>query len=217
MKQEPILVSIDLETSGTILGASPILAIGACRATHDWEAEWDQLGPIIDSAAATVGPMVKDDLFYVELSPPDTRIWITQAVRFHKLKKAHLEERGTHPFDALRAFLDWLYALGGGPDSGATYRLVSHNASFDWAHLCSHLNHYALPEPFDPFPACTKNIARGRFHDEVAEHGDYWSGQTKLASVLGMPKHHGKHNALADALSQAVLYNKLTEPSEESD
>ena len=214
-KREPVLVSIDLETSGTVLGASPILSIGACRVTRDWESEWERLGPVIDAAGATRGAFVQDDLFYVELTPPDTRIWLTEAVRFHKLKRAHLQDHGTHPVDALRAFLTWLYALGGGPPdrtSGPTYRLVSHNASFDWAHLCSHLNHYALPEPFDPFPACTKNIARGRFRQDVTKHGDHWSGQTKLGSLLDMPKHHGKHNALADALSQAVLYNKLMVP-----
>lgn len=214
-KPDPILVSIDLETSGTVLGASPILSIGACRADRDWAAEWERLGPVVDQAGATQGAFREPDLFYVELVPPDTRIWLTQAVRFHKLKKAHLEAHGTHPVEALRAFLDWLYALGGGPPDrqhGPSYRLVSHNASFDWAHLCSHLNHYALPEPFEPFPACTKNIARGRFREEIAKHDDSWSGQTRLGKLLDMPQHHGKHNALADALSQAVLYQRLTAP-----
>ena len=204
-KKPPVLVSIDLETSGTILGASPILAIGACRVARDWGREWDRLGAVVDEAGRTRGPYVEEDLFYVEMRPPQTRPWIASAVKFHKLTRAHLLDQGSHPVEALRAFLDWLHALGGGVDSGATYRLVSHNAAFDWAHLCSHLNHYDLPEPFDPFPACTKNIARGRFRDR----GDAWSGQTRLREAFGMPAHHGKHNALADALSQALLYTHL--------
>ena len=96
-------------------------------------------------------------------------------------------------------------------DGSWAFRLVSHNASFDWAHLTSHLLHHDLANPFDPFPACTKNIARGRFAEDVAAKGDNQSGQTSLAQRLSMPTHLGKHNALADALSQAVLYRRLTD------
>ena len=194
------LVSVDLETGGTLLSASPIIAIGACRADRDWEAEWPRPEEVLVQARAHRGPFVEDDLFYCELRPPEGLPWSEDAVQFHGLSRAHLLEHGTHPAEGLRAFVAWVRSLAG-PD--ATYRLVSHNAAFDWAHLAAHFVRHDLDDPFDPFPACTKNIARGVFRKESL------SGQTALAPVLGMPPHLGKHVALADALSQAVLFNKL--------
>ena len=196
------LVSVDLETAGTLLSATPIIAIGACRVDHDWEARWPGLPDVLARARATRGPLAEADLFYCELRPPEGMPWSEDAVQFHGLTRDHLLDHDTHPAQALQAFVTWVRGLAG-PE--ATYRLVSHNAAFDWAHLASHFIRYDLDDPFDPFPACTKNIARGVFRKEES------SGQTALAPLLGMPDHLGKHVALADALSQAVLYRKLME------
>lgn len=205
----PRLVSVDLETSGTLLPASPIIAIGACVVDRDYAAEWDRCGRVVREAKACAerGTAYADDaVFYAELRPPEGRPWVASSVRFHRLRRADLDARGLPPATALQAFLDWLAPLA----AGGPARLVSHNAAFDWAHLTSHLLHHDLPNPFDPFPACTKNMARGRFAAELAVKGDAVSGQTSLAARLDLPRHLGKHNALADALSQAVLYRRLT-------
>jgi len=205
MAKKTTPVSVDLETGGTDLGASPIIAVGACLADVDWESRWDELPALMERARAQRGPFETPELFYCELRPPVWSAWSERSVQFHKLTLAHLEEHGTAQLEGLQAFVAWVRARTE-PDAPA--RLVSHNAAFDWAHLGAHFVHYALEDPFDPFPACTKNIARGRFR----ERGEALSGQTALAPVLGMPEHLGKHVALADALSQAVLYQKLLAP-----
>lgn len=202
MALQPTLISVDLETGGTTLGASPIIAVGACRADVDWAARWAELPSVLARARAQIGPFEEPDLFYCELRPPAWAPWSEAAVAFHGLTLPHLLEHGTPQSDALAAFVAWVRRLAVPPGEA---RLVSHNAAFDWAHLSAHLVRYDLDDPFDPFPACTKNIARGRFRDR----GDASSGQTALAPVLGMPRHLGKHDALADALSQAVLYQRL--------
>lgn len=196
---EPTLVSVDLETGGTDLGAAPLIAIGACAVDRDWEAEWSRLPAVIEQAGAG-GPFHEGALFYVELRPQPWNAWDEGSVQFHGLTRDHLAEKATHPLDALRALASWLAQLGPAP-----YRLVSHNAAFDWAHLQHCHHHYGIDDPFDPFPVCTKNLARGIFRHET----DDLSGQTGLRARLGMKEHLGSHNALADALSQAVLYRRL--------
>ncbi len=195
----PTCISVDLETGGTDLGASPIISIGACLATHDWEAEWDRLADTVERAGEMTGSFSEPHLFYCELQPPRWAPWNVESEQFHGLSRERLATR-THPVAALQAFVAWVASTGPAP-----HRLVSHNASFDWAHLAAHFVRYEVADPFDPFPACTKNIARGVFRAD----GDAMSGQTALRETLGMRTHLGPHNALADALSQAVLYQRL--------
>jgi DNA polymerase III epsilon subunit-like protein len=197
------LVSVDLETAGTAMGASPIIAIGACRVTPRWEEEWSALRELLAEARATEGPFTTEDLFYCEMRPDAWSTWDELSVQFHGLTREHLDVHGTDSRTALEAFGAWVRALA---PEGTAHRLVSHNAAFDWAHLGGHFVRYGVDDPFDPFPACTKNIARGRFRAE----GEDMSGQTGLRLHFKMPTHLGVHNALADALSQALLYLRLT-------
>lgn len=205
MGQEATLISVDLETGGTLLGASPIIAVGACLVSPRWEAEWDSLATLLAEAKATPGVFVREGLFYTELQLHAGAYWDDFAEGIHGLSRERLAAFGLPPVEGLKAFVDWVHQQAG-PE--ARYRLVSHNAAFDWAHLQAWFVRYALPDPFDPFPACTKNIARGRFRAE----GEAYSGQTALGPLLGLPPHLGKHNALADALSQSLLYQKLMAP-----
>ena len=201
------LLSVDLETSGTLMGASPIIAIGACVVSRDWAAEWGRLPAVLERAKAHRGPFLAEpDLFYCELRPDPWAVWVEDSVQYHHLTLEHLQEHGTLASEALAAFSEWVRATGGSPRKKRA--LVSHNAAFDWAHLGGHFVRYGVQDPFGPFPVCTKNIARGRFRDPT----DEMTGQTAMAPRLGMPPHLGKHNALADALSQAVLYTKLMAP-----
>jgi len=198
-KPAPTLISVDLETAGTDLGASPIIAIGACLATYDWEAEWDRLADVVADAGELTTPFAEERLFYCELRPPRWAPWSVESEQYHELSRERLANR-THPVAALQAFVQWVGRAGNAP-----YRLVSHNASFDWAHLAAHFIRYEVDDPFDPFPACTKNIARGVFRAS----GEALTGQTALREQLKMRDHLGPHNALADALSQAVLHQRL--------
>lgn len=198
----PTLISVDLETSGTLMGASPIIAIGACLVEREWASRWDELRELLAETRQTPGVFSTNELFYCEINPPEGDPWSVPSEAFHGLSPERLAAYGISPVSALSAFGDWVRARGPAKEG---FRLVSHNAAFDWAHLGGHFVRYGLNDPFDPFPACTKNIARGRFR----EAGDRRTGQTHLRKHFGMPSHLGKHNALADALSQAVLFARL--------
>lgn len=134
--------------------------------------------------------------FYVELIPDkDLSDPSSQAV--HGLDMDQLKENGLSPAEALQRFSEWLLAV---LPEGRKPLMVAFNAPFDWMFIQDYFLRYLGSNPFGHSAIDIKAVYQGA-------SGKSW-GETS-GKYLHQLYNQGKmlsHNALGDAIDQAVVF-----------
>ena len=118
-KDQNVLVSVDVETSGPIPGEYSLLTVGACA---------------IDG----------DDVFSCELKPLNGNA-DPKAMEVVGLSLESLEQTGLPPLRAMRRFSSWLDGLRLGAGSPV---FVGLNAPFDWSFVNYYFHRFMGRNPF---------------------------------------------------------------------
>lgn len=114
------LISVDIESAGSIPSRFALLSIGACTLTRPQQT------------------------FYVELQPDKDQA-DPQALQVHGLDFQQLRQKGLPPEEAMRRFADWLKVtlpLGEKPI------MLAFNAPFDWMFVNDYFIRYLGENPF---------------------------------------------------------------------
>ena len=175
---EETWISVDVETSGPTPSTGSLLSIGAC----------------------VVG--APERAFLVEIRPIPGRPWSQSAQKIHGLTRAHLDEHGREPADAIRAFIEWVEKEA----AGRRAVFVGFNAPFDWMWIADHAWAHAGRNPFGSSALDLKALYLGLHLGEIQG----WR-ETDLTHVTkryetGLPH---THNALDDAREQAEVCRLL--------
>lgn len=159
-------------------------------------------GPIPgDYSMLSLGACVVGDTgegFYVEIKPINDNA-VPAALKVSSFDLGKLAASGARPEEALTRFQDWVKAVSG----GATPVFVGFNAGFDWSFVNWYFIHYLGENPFGFAPLDVKAYYMGLV-------GCGWD-ETKSSRIRSeyRPAKPGDHNALADARSQAEMFEKM--------
>jgi DNA polymerase III epsilon subunit-like protein len=139
--------------------------------------------------------------FYVELKP-DREKSQPEALAISGLDMDELKQNGQHPKEAMQAFADWVAEV-----TLSNHRpiFVAFNAPFDWMFVNEYFHRYLGHNPFGHSALDIKAYYMGA-------QGVAW-GETGFEDVTShyAINHPLTHNALQDALDQAVLFRKMIE------
>jgi len=137
--------------------------------------------------------------FYVELKP-DKSSFTPEALAVCGLDLDELPRSGLPPEQALLQFEAWLASVTP-PDGRPVF--VAFNAPFDWMFVAEYFHRYLGRNPFGHSALDIKAYFMG-------QNGVTWA-ETGFAQVSNhLATHHPlTHNALQDALDQAVLFRKM--------
>jgi ribonuclease T len=137
--------------------------------------------------------------FYVELQP-DKEAVLPEALTVSGLNMDELAQRGLPPEQALQQFEAWTASVTP-PDGKPVF--VAFNAPFDWMFVADYFHRYLGHNPFGHSALDMKAYFMGQ--NQVA-----WS-ETGFAKVNEhFDTHHPlTHNALQDAIDQAVVFKKM--------
>lgn len=144
--------------------------------------------------------------FYVELNP-DQELTDPQAMAIHKLDMEVLRRDGLPPLAALSQFRDWLKEV---VPAGRRPLFLAFNAPFDWMFVHDYFIRYLGENPFGHSAIDIKAVYMGHSRKPWIET----SGKN-LHNIFN----HSKtltHNALEDAIEQAVIFERLLAQMEES-
>ena len=137
--------------------------------------------------------------FYVELTPDkDLSDPVAQAV--HGLDMDQLRVTGLSPVEALRRFMAWLVEV---VPEGRKPLLVAFNAPFDWMFIQDYFLRYLGSNPFGHSAVDIKAVylgASGKSWQETS--GMYLHPLYNQSKKLS-------HNALGDAIDQAVVFDGI--------
>jgi ribonuclease T len=139
--------------------------------------------------------------FYVELIP-DKDLTDPRSQEIHGLDLQKLKREGLPPADALHRFVDWLEEVI--PDGQAPL-MVAFNAPFDWMFIHDYFIRYMGNNPFGYSAVDVKAVYLGA-------SGKSW--QETSGVYLHRLYNQGKmlsHNALGDAIDQAVVFEGILE------
>lgn len=159
-------------------------------------------GPIPgDFSLLSIGACVvgqRDKTFYAELQPLNNNS-VPEALKVTGFDLEQLARSGTRPVDAMNKFRDWVLAVAG----EGTPVFVGFNAGFDWSFVNWYFHHFVRDNPFGFAPLDIKSYFMGR-------SGCHWKDtkSSRIPSEL-QPDQQGNHNALADALAQAEMFEKM--------
>lgn len=141
--------------------------------------------------------------FYVEFQPI-SEMAVPQAMEVSGLSIEKLRTTGTSPKEGMENFSAWV------ADSSNSKKpvFVAFNGSFDWAFVNWYFHRYLAVNPFGIGGVDIKAYYMGLV-------GCEWSNtsSSNLPKHLSL-EHEKKHNALADAVAQANLFQKLLEMNE---
>ncbi len=159
-------------------------------------------GPVPgDYSLLSIGACVvsrRDQTFYVELKPlNDNAVPSALAVTGFDLAKLRLA--GIEPLKAMKTFAKWVRVA-----SGTTKPVfVGFNAGFDWSFVNWYFHHFVGDNPFGFAPLDIKSYYMGR-------SGCRWE-ETKSSRIPAefQPSEQPTHHALADALAQAEMFEKM--------
>jgi DNA polymerase III epsilon subunit-like protein len=132
-KNEPLYVSIDVETAGPNPGTYSMLSIGACLVWHP------------------------DEHFYVEIQPV-TDCATEEAMAISQLDMNKLKETGRTPEEAMSLFNDWLEKF---TSTSSQLVFVAFNAPFDWMFVNDYFHRYFGSNPFGHKALDIKTYAMG--------------------------------------------------------
>lgn len=137
--------------------------------------------------------------FYVELKP-DKDLSDPEAAQIHGLELDKLLTSGLYPEEAMRLFVNWLDTV---IPSGGQPLFLAFNAPFDWSFVNDYFYRYLGRNPFGHSAIDIKAVYMGF-------SGKSWrdtSGQ-KLHGLYDNSRMIS-HNALEDAVDQAVIFEGI--------
>jgi len=170
-----VYICVDVETAGPVPALYAMLSIGACL--------------VEDTAQA----------FYIELKP-DRDQFLPEAMAVSGLSPQTLEETGTPPEQAMRAFADWVAKV---TPQGRRPVFVALNAPFDWMFISDYFYRYLGANPFGHSALDVKAFYMGLT-------GVSWS-ETSMKHISAHfleQETHLTHNALQDAQDQAAIFRE---------
>ena len=177
MNEDEIYISVDVETSGPIPGEYSLLSLGACVIGETSKTFYREIKPIADA-------------------------FIPQALEVTGLSLQKLNETGTEPTAALRAFEDWQSSVSNGKRSV----FVAFNPTFDWMFVAYYFHRFLGHNPFGISGLDIKAYYMGKL-------GTSWGETAKKKldkKVLPLGRKH-THNALDDAIEQAEIFRRILE------
>ena len=137
--------------------------------------------------------------FYIEIKPdkPDS---LPDALAISGLNMEKLAFEGVEPKIAMQALADWLEKIIPAEEKPL---FVAFNAPFDWMFVNDYLLRYLGHNPFGHAALDIKSYYMG-------QEGVDWS-QTSMRFISDHLQGNGplSHNALQDAIDQAILFEKM--------
>jgi len=172
-------ISVDIETSGPIVGRHSLLAIGACLC--------DDVSNTFAREAAPISSEARPEAMAIVGKTLD-----------------HFERHGSAPAEVFTALRDWIATVA----DGAKPVFVGFNAAFDWGFINWYFLTYAGENPFGVAPLDIKAYYAGFA-------GSSWE-DTKSSHIPDRFKaiHEHTHDALDDAIEQALVFNAIRERAE---
>ena len=142
--------------------------------------------------------------FYVELKP-DKPNFRAESLASCGLSMEKLAQEGIEPEEALRRFEAWIWGVTPAEDKPV---FVGFNAAFDWMFVNDYFQRYLKRNPFGHAALDIKSYYMGRTRGE-------WE-KTKMRYVGAKYLDHEElyHNALHDAIDQAILFQKMSQERE---
>lgn len=137
--------------------------------------------------------------FYVELKP-DRELTDDEALAVHQLDMQKLHKEGLPPEKALAMFRDWIQGV---IPSGRKPIFLAFNAPFDWMFIHDYFIRYLGENPFGHSAIDIKAVYMGFSRKPWVET----SGKN-LHNIFNESKTLS-HNALEDAIDQAVIFEGL--------
>jgi ribonuclease T len=137
--------------------------------------------------------------FYAELVPDKNQV-DPRSMQIHGLDLSRLTLEGLPPEDALRRFADWLKEI---TPPGCSPLMVGFNAPFDWMFINDYFIRYLGSNPFGHSAVDIKAVYMGASGKSWAETSgvnlhQFYDAGSQLS-----------HNALDDAISQAVIFEGI--------
>lgn len=184
--KDEFLVSVDIETDGSIPADYSILSIGAT---------------LVDNPFSQPQPD-----FYVELCPMTDK-WDPGAMKVNGLDRDKLYHTGLSPGVAMSKFIEWLqpFVLGRQPV------FLGYNAAFDWQFINWYFNHFIGSNPFSYAPLDIKAYLMGAIGmSKLADTSKSRIESCKIPKQF-FPTGFEKvsHHALQDAIEQADMFRRI--------
>lgn len=136
--------------------------------------------------------------FYAELRPVTERA-VPEALHVSGFTLDQLDRTGRDPREAMGAFRNWVFEIS----TGMAPVFVGFNASFDWAFINWYFHVYVGDNPFGigalDIKAYYMGFSRCRWRDTTF---------SRLPKEY-QPDKALEHHALADAVAQAAIFDKL--------
>lgn len=152
---------------------------------------------LLSIGACTIG--IPRHTFYVELKP-DRELTDDAAMAVHLLDMQKLHKEGLSPEKALAMFRDWIQEV---VPAGRRPIFLAFNAPFDWMFIHDYFLRYLGENPFGHSGIDIKAVYMGFSRKPWVET----SGKN-LHNIFNKSKTLS-HNALEDAIDQAVIFEGL--------
>ncbi|MCC7128727.1 MAG: 3'-5' exonuclease [Microbacteriaceae bacterium] len=139
--------------------------------------------------------------FYAELKPTSTAS-TEESLQVSGLSMADLAETGLEPEEAMARFETWISEV---TPKGAIPVFLGFNAAFDWMFVCDYFWRYLGRNPFGHSAIDIKSVYLGK------DGGSWWGTSMRYLAEKYLESHNLSHNAMKDAVDQAVLFSKMLE------
>ena len=151
---------------------------------------------MLSLGACVVGDTLRN--FYAEIKPINDS-FVPEAIEISGLSLDHLKSVGLEPGAAIKSFAEWIEFSS----SNITPIFVGFNAPFDWQFINWYFHVYAGYNPFGINAIDIKAYFMGAA-------GISWNktSSSNLPEWLKV-ENKDKHNALSDAISQSIIFERL--------
>lgn len=138
--------------------------------------------------------------FYVEIVPINDS-FLPDALEISGFSLDHLKKNGTPPKEAMVSFKNWIISNS----KGKIPIFVGFNAPFDWQFVNWYFHIFLSDNPFGINAIDIKAYFMGVTHTSWAN-----TSSRNLPDWLKV-ENKNEHNALSDAISQGILFERLLE------
>lgn len=138
------------------------------------------------------------EVFYMELKPT-SKLFVPEALAVCELSLADLERDGEHPEVGMRRFDKWVQEVS----EGGRPVFTAFNASFDWMFVQDYFQQFVGHNPFGISALDIKAYYMGKFGTSHSE-----TTKARLDKRF-KPESPHTHNALDDAIEQALLFKNI--------
>lgn len=141
-----------------------------------------------------------EQTFYIELQPISDK-FVLKALEVCGLSMDELKSKGVSPGEAMARFAQWLNWIS---DNGTTIpKMVGYNLGFDWQFINYYFIKYFGKNPLGISGIDTASVWFGKSDQDWTN-----TSKTKIKRTLNLELNH-THNALDDAIEQAIIFEKI--------